>query len=375
MPSTAPPEQTPDTPRIVLDGVFFQLYSTGIARLWRALMAEWSASGFAEHVVVLDRCRTAPRLPGFTYRDMTPFRFHESLLQRIALQSICEAESADLFVSTYYTSPTTTPSLLCVYDMIPEVLGFDPKRRLWREKRRAIEHASAFVAISESTARDLHRFYPATASLPLAVAHCAADPVFTPAAEAEVVRLLEEIGLPREYVLFIGARDVAYKNASLVFEALASLPRDSRPALLLVGGSVALEAEFEAKTCGTVVRIARLSDRQLSIAYSGALGLLYPSRYEGFGIPVLEAMACGCPVVTCRNSSIPEAAGDAAIYVAEDDPEGLAHAIRLLRSDDAVRDACRTKGRAWAKRFSWKATAAEVESFVRAASGGSPKSG
>jgi glycosyltransferase involved in cell wall biosynthesis len=353
-----------DPPRIVLDGVFFQLHNSGVTRLWKALMAEWSASGFARHIVVLDRLGTAPRLPGFTYRTTIPFRYYDSFAQRVALERICRAEEADLFVSTYYSLPTGTRSLLYVYDMIPEVLGFDLGQRMWREKRRAIEHASAYVAISQNTASDLRRFYPDTADRPLRVAHCAAEALFTPASETEVSGLLGHLGLPPRYFLFVGTRNAAYKNAALVLNALALLPAGDRPAMMFVGESPELEPDLTELVGDTRVRVAALSDNQLRVAYSGALGLLYPSRYEGFGIPILEAMACGCPVVTVRSSSIPEVAGDAALYLPTDTATDLAAAMELLL-DESVRRAYRAKGFERARLFDWKTPADEVESFIR----------
>lgn len=357
-------DQPVDSPRIVVDGVFFQIQNTGIARVWKALMAEWSQSGFAGNIVILDRCQTAPRLPGFTYRPMVPLHYHDSYLQRVALERVCRAERAALFVSTYYTVPLATPSLLYLYDMIPEVMNFNMKARLWREKRRAIEYASAYIAISENTAHDLERFYPVASSRPVRVAHCAAERLFAPATESQVVALLAELDLPRDYCIFIGARDSAYKNAALILDAVALLRPDRRPALLFVGGSPVLEAELQARVDNKVVRVASLSDEQLPVAYSGARGLLYPSKYEGFGLPILEAMACGCPVITCRNSSIPEVADEAAIYVGEDDAEDLAAAIASL-SDPNMKATYRARGLDRARQFDWARTATEVEHFIR----------
>jgi len=353
-----------DHPRVVLDAVFFQLNDTGIARLWKALMAQWSASGLARHVVALDRDGTAPRHAGFTYRAMPPMRHHDSAAQRLALQAVCDAEQADVLLSTYYTTGGSTPSIMYVYDMIPEVMGFDLNAPMWRDKRRAVEHASAYIAISQSTAEDLVRFYPQAATRPVCIAHCAADPIFTPASDAEVVALLAELELPADYVLFVGARDAAQKNAALVFEALAAIPLAERPALLCVGGAPELEAELLARAPEATVRVARLSDEQLRVAYSGARALVYPSRYEGFGLPLLEAMACGCPAVTCAVSAMPEVAGDAALYVGVDDAAGLAEAITRLY-DGAEREHFCAAGFERAALFDWKKTADEVEGFVR----------
>lgn len=362
---TLTPTRRPvEPPRIVIDGVFFQLQETGIARVWRALMTQWSASGFARNIVVLDRMGTAPRLPGFTYRRAIPFRYHHSLAQSVALEAVCRAEKADIFVSTYYTTPLRTRSLLYLYDMIPEALGLDPNERAWREKRAAIAHASAYVAISDSTAGDLHLFYPSTGSRPLMVAHNAADPVFAPSAPAAIQALATGLGLPLDYFVFVGPRDVPYKNAALVLHALDLLPETGRPAVLFVGGAPTLEAEFRPGAGSATVRVARLSDEDLAAAYSGSLGLLYLSKYEGFGLPILEAMACGCPVVTCANSSIPEVAGDAAIYVAEDDPSELAAAMTRLR-DPSVREEFRERGLQRVRGFDWKRTADQVERFIR----------
>src|SRR5205807_1155882 len=98
-------------------------------------------------------------------------------------------------------------------------------------------------------------------------------------------------------------------------------------------------------------------------AYTAATALVYPSRYEGFGLPILEAFACGCPVITCRNSSIPEVADDAVIYIPENDTQAMIGALNKVR-EPSVRDELAQRGFIQAKKFSWAKMADEVKSVL-----------
>ncbi|MBK7052400.1 MAG: hypothetical protein IPH54_17915 [Rhodoferax sp.] len=130
--------------------------------LWKSLLAQWSASSFAPSLVVIDRDHTAPRWPSITYVDAPQYDYALMDYDRALMQSICEREDIGLFISTYYTIPRSTPSVLLVLDMIPEIMGFDPTNPQWVGKRHAIEYAKAFLSISHSTERDLVRLYPAS---------------------------------------------------------------------------------------------------------------------------------------------------------------------------------------------------------------------
>jgi hypothetical protein len=105
--------------------------------------------------------------------------------------------------------------------------------------------------------------------------------------------------------------------------------------------------------------LPHVSEDDLVALYSGAESLVYPSRYEGFGLPIIEAMACGCPVITCPNGSIPEVAGDAALFVDNDDDAGLEAAL-LKMGDPLLREHLRTKGLERARLFSWKNAADQL---------------
>jgi glycosyltransferase involved in cell wall biosynthesis len=349
-------------PRIAVDGIFFQYASSGIARVWTALFEEWAKSGFIQHVVFLDRGgNAAQQMKGLRCKKIAAHDYARTGADSLALEKICRELEADLFVSTYYTTPTATPSFFFGYDMIPEMIGADLSREGWREKRRAILHASARLMISRNSACDLERIY----GLPEGstyVAHCGVWKSFYPPSPHEITSFRNKHRLSgRPYVLLVGDRVGVdgYKNGELVFDAMSRLPDPSRFALVCVGGSPVIETRLAALAPKTRIIRLRLDDDELRAAYGGAHAFLYPSRYEGFGMPVLEAMACGAPVVTCRNSSIAEIAGDAALFVGEDDPAGMAEAIeRLCRP--SVREAFISRGVVQASQFSFTNMACQV---------------
>jgi glycosyltransferase involved in cell wall biosynthesis len=349
-------------PRIVIDGVIFQYQASGIARVWAALLEEWAKSGFIDRVVFLDRGgRGVPQIPGLRSQKFVLHDYARTGADSLALERTCRELDADLFVSTYYTTPTATSSFFVGHDMIPEIIGADLSQEVWREKRRAILHAAARLMVSGNSARDLERIY----GLPQGSTHVAHNGVwrsFYRPSPQEIVSLRKKYGLSdRPYVLMVGERVGVRgsKNGELLFKAIARLPDPSQFTLVCVGGSAVIESRLAAlapKTC--TIRL-RLDDDDLRAAYRGAHAVCYPSRYEGFGMPVLEAMACGAPVITCRNSSISEIAGDAAIFVGEDDADGAAQAIERL-CDPSVREAFIARGAAQAAKFSFADMARNV---------------
>lgn len=337
--------------KILIDGVFFQLYSTGIARVWRTLLEEWANTEFAAHIIVLDRANSAPQIPGIRYLTIPAYSYNNADADKQMLQQVCDQEGADLFISTYYTTPLSTPSVFMAYDMIPEVLGGNLDQPMWREKHHAISHACSYAAISESTARDLVKFFPDISIEQVTVAHCGVAPIFTPATATEISTFQHKYGISKPYFLLVGAGS-NYKNAILFFRAFNQLHTKQGFEIICTGSGVTLANEYRQYTSGTVVHSLTLSDEELKIAYSGAVALVYPSLYEGFGMPVLEALACGCPVITCANASIPEVAGEAAIYVDANDVDGLTDALCEVQKS-SVRNSLITAGLTQAKQFSW----------------------
>ncbi len=349
-------------PKIVIDGVFFQLYQTGIARVWKSLLEEWSSNDFAKHIIVLDRAGTAPKIPGIRYRQIPQYNYNDTDSDQEILQQICDEEGADLFISSYYTTPTTTPSVFMAYDMIPEIMGWDLTNPMWQQKHHAIQHASAYISISENTASDLVKCFPDISLASVNVAYCGVQNIFTPAQSEEINRFKTKYGITKPYFLIVGS-STGYKNSTLFFKAFVQLASRNGFDIICTGSGGILAPEWRAYTSGSAVHMLQLCDEELAIAYGGAISLVYPSKYEGFGLPILEAMACGCPVITCANASIPEVAGEAAIYVNDDDAEGLANALCEVQKP-GIRQLLINKGFEQAKKFSWSSMANTVTSVL-----------
>ena len=194
-------------PRIIVDGVFWQLASSGIARVWENLLKEWVASGFADHVTVLDRDATAPRIPGVHYWTIARHEYAQTGADSLYLEEVCQRLGADLFVSTYYSTPTATPSFFSGYDMIPEILGFPLTDEEWQEKRRAVLHAAGHSMISANSARDLEGLY---LDLPRGQTHVAlagVAPEFSPPPPQVIDKFRVGHGLAdKPYVIVVGER-------------------------------------------------------------------------------------------------------------------------------------------------------------------------
>jgi len=359
-------KKTSDTIKIVVDGIFFQINNTGIARIWKTLFEEWANDGFAKNIVVLDRAGTSPKISRVRYITVPPYDYNNTDADRVMLQKICDAEKADLFVSTYYTTPLSTPSVFMAYDMVPEMTGANLASPMWKEKHYGVYHASSYIAISENTASDLSRCFPYISQDRKTVAYCGIEKHFLPANSEKIAQFKAKYGISKPYFLIVGDRlgFNGYKNAILFFKAFSMLDNKHEFEIVCVGGTNSLEPEFvpyASDASGVKVHLLKLGDDELRCAYSGAVSLVYPSKYEGFGLPIAEAMACGCPIITCRNASIPEVAGNAVIYVNDSDVNELVNALRFIQIPQN-RKLLIAAGFEQAKKFSWRKMADIVSS-------------
>ena len=345
---------------IIIDGVFFQYHITGIARVWLALLKELSGTSFASQVIILDRGKTTLRIEGYHYLDIPRHNESDIAGERKMLQRVCDDLSAALFISTWHTCPLVTPSLLMIHDLLPEILlgeqRFEAGR--WQEKKMAIEHAQAFIAVSENSAKDLVTWYPEAGMRPIHVIHNGVSSAFRPATSERIRLLKESYGITKPYFLFVGPREW-YKNFRLLLDAFMLLPDPHAYCIVSPHGNE-LEEEFTGHPGSVFVKLTgRLSDEDLVTAYSGAEALVYPSHYEGFGLPPLEAMACGSPVIISTAPALVEVCRDAAIQVKSDDSEALAGAMMKLNYQE-YRIRYVRLGLERASRFSWKQSASQL---------------
>lgn len=331
------------------------------ARGHEALLPE---SFFSENVYLR-------QFPAYHRKSLTSFAFKgKKMLQnwwgRRASRHALRHQRPDVFHPTYFDpyflpvlKKTGIPFVLTVHDMIHEIYGhgsrsfFSLDRNVVANKRLLAEKANAIIAVSENTRRDLLRFCPDTDPAKIQVIHHG-NAMFRPAGSTKPPT--------GNYLLFVGQRK-AYKHFTAMVEQLAGLLRTEKELeLWCVGGSLFDTAEQEqftrlgirSKVC--YKRVA--SDDALADLYAGARCFIFPSQYEGFGIPVLEAFGCGCPAVLNRRSSLPEVGGDAALYFDEEAPESLEAAVRRVLDDTAFRTELVQRGYARAKDFTWEKSVA-----------------
>lgn len=287
----------------------------------------------------------------------------------------------DLFhaVTGFELPPTRAARLVTtVHDVIP--LRFPhlaPRRHRWAVRMLlpgALRRAARVIAVSEATRRDLLARYRLPPGKVVVVPE-AASPRFGRPAEAELTRVRARYGLEAPYVLFVGVLEPK-KNLPALLEAVARLCRAGAwgPSRLVVAGATGwgtddLEARVARLGLDGVVRwLGPVPEADLPAVYAGALAFAFPSLWEGFGLPVLEAMAAGTPVVASRRGAIPEVTAGAALLV-DPDPPALAEALGQVLADPGLRARLREAGLARARAFSWERTARETLAVYRAAAG------
>ncbi|WP_198158562.1 glycosyltransferase family 4 protein [Sphingomonas hankookensis] len=246
--------------------------------------------------------------------------------------------------------PSRTTVVETVHDLWDMVARDEagPRATLRRRmKRKALERADSIICVSQSTLNYLGDTLPTLVSRAVVIPHGTRRISDRPVA----------IDRPRPFFLFVGKRD-RYKNFSILIPALRGLPQDAD--LICFGGGAFSNEEQEALAqAGLSDRVRQLggNDDVLAGYYEAACALLYPSKHEGFGLPLLEAMMHGCPVVAAPLTSLPEVGGTAALYADADDADAWTDHMRALMEDGDMRTRMIAAGHVRGERFSWVGTA------------------
>lgn len=270
-----------------------------------------------------------------------------------------ERKGYDIIAPTYFYAPFIKKGrakiVLTVYDMIHELFPdcypkTDPTAKL---KKKMIHDADHIIAISESTKRDILKLYPDIPGDKISVIYIGSS--------FNGVKKSEDIKLPERYVLFVGNRGL-YKNFNPFFDAMRGIFAENRDLKLVCmgGGKFSMqETAFLGQYRDRVIQMD-VSDDKLAAAYAGAECFVFPSLYEGFGIPTLEAFECDCPVVLGNLSSMPEVGGDAVVYCDPYSVEDMREKIRNVVTDSALRESLKEKGRKQLEKFDWDDIAGQV---------------
>ncbi len=283
---------------------------------------------------------------------------------------------ADLYHSPAYAMPVIcpAPAVVTVHDLsffrLPQTFGRLQGAYLRWATRGAARHAAALIAVSEFTRRETVALLGTPPDRIHVVPNGVAEE-FRPADPPAVAAYRARRGLPERFILAVGTVQPR-KNLVTVIEAYARLrlTMPDPPALVVAGAAGWGRDEVAERTRAlgleaSVRRLGFCDDHELPLLYTAAAVVTVPSLYEGFGLPVVEAMACGTPVIVADTSSLPEVAGDAALRVPATDVEGWVRALRQVLDDPALAARLSAAGAARAQRFRWSRAAAETVAVYR----------
>lgn len=299
---------------------------------------------------------------------VTPLSIYDShWLRSRRLRAVSEGLAPGVFQSTWDSSPgmESWPEVMMIHDLIPE-MTLKPRSNVFHSqviaaRRTALRNADAVVAVSETTARDLRERYPETSSRLHVVRH---GPTLSGVKASPIDETLQRYGVPFSpgaFYLFVGRRE-GYKNFALVRQLVDVAPGLALRGIVAVGGPPPASDELHP----AIRFVPFVDDRGLAALYQSARALIYPSEYEGFGLPILEALTHGCAVASSNTDALVEVGGEASVYF---DPDSVDDLIEALHEVDAMnRDDFLNRARANISRFSWESSAEKLLEIYRSVS-------
>ncbi len=316
---------------------------------------------------------TQIKVPGRLFRIL-PLRF---LLEQIYLPLLSRRYRIDVVHSLHYSFPLLplrARRVVTFHDMtsftMPSVHIYVKMIYYRFFISRAVRQADHIIFVSQSALLDCRQLF----HLPLenaTVAHLGKSSAFKPATDrANIQPTLDRYEIPANYILYVGTIEPR-KNLIRLVKAFASISARHPDVVLVIAGMMGWHAEELFVTLRKlaiepkVIFTGYISETDKIALLQGAAIFAYPSLYEGFGIPILEAMACGIPTVTSNKGSLPEVAGDGALQVEPTDIDAIAEALEQVLSDDALRHDLQQRGTVQAARFTWQATVEQTMKVYR----------
>jgi glycosyltransferase involved in cell wall biosynthesis len=371
--------------RVFIDGIVFgRQIVGGISRTWEELLKRFPRYGIETDLLIPFRRmnyslqRILDDKDNFHINNdffYWPSRYFERVRVRDrVIRSFYLKRKDEIFHSTYFSTVYAkgVKKVVTINDMIPEIFQ-DHYQTKWTQfginaKRMVLENADAIIAISANTKKDLLRIYPWIPDRKITVIHLAVSAVSRAIESADTLSRYGLEKLRGGYFLFVGSVE-GYKNFRILVELVKSFPQFRGASFVCAGSRPSASLQKLLASLGvkdTFMFLEGITDSELGTLYANALAFIYPSKYEGFGLPVLEAMANNCPVVCSGTSSFPEVAGDAAFYFDPDSTASLSAAI--AKASKCNRTTYAQLAQANLKRFSWERSATElIELYSRLA--------
>jgi glycosyltransferase involved in cell wall biosynthesis len=324
--------------------------------------------------------RFGNRWPNFSVRSTLP---HTPLI-RIPLTLSAELRRNPVDVlHVQFTAPPFSPCPVVVsihdlsFEHLPQTFKWRSRKQLRITVRRTARQASQVIALSEYARNDIVKTYEVSPDKISVIPLAAADHFRPIRDEEELQRVRQTYGIEGEYMLSVGAIQPR-KNLGRLVAAYSHLrgakPEGKLPKLVLAGKCAwlydeTLRAIKELELSDSIILTGYVPESDLPALYSAALCFVYPSYFEGFGLPPLEAMQCGVPVIVGDRTSLPEVVGDAGVLVDPFDVNALAAAIEKVISDSNLRAKLSVQGLARAKLFEWRETARQTLAVYQKAAG------
>ncbi|MFH1155349.1 MAG: glycosyltransferase family 1 protein [Pseudomonadota bacterium] len=294
----------------------------------------------------------------FALRTMHWLKFETTL------RHVCKRNKFDIYHETGFipAAISTIPTIYNIYDLsLIEYRSTHPRERVWFYEfmnPRRLRFANHILTLSDFIRQEICSTFLLPASKVSAIPLAPANHFFPRSAE-QIAKAAGKFKITGGYLIFVGSLEPR-KNLPVLIQAIKRCKTD-KPLLLVGwegwGDKSWMQTIRESGLSQRIILSGYVDDENLACLYSGATALVYPSLYEGFGLPVLEAMACGCPVICSKTSSLPEVTGDAALLIDPQRPDELADAIDRVAADPSLRLSMAQKGQVQAGLFSWRETA------------------